>query len=80
MKISVDISLYPLNESYRQPVLDFIGRLETHPDLLISRNSMSTTIYGDYTLIMPILNTEMHTTLQALPESVFVIKLSGGCH
>jgi len=79
MQVSIDISLYPLHEDYRQLVKDFIQRLEQHDNFIIAKNSMSTTILGDYQEIMPILEKEMFTSLQELPESVFVIKLSGGC-
>lgn len=41
---------------------------------------MSTYLFEDYEVIMPLLQKEIETTLKDIPESVFVIKLSGGCH
>ncbi len=79
MQISVDISLYPLQKAYREPIKAFIDRLEQHPEFIIARNSMSTTILADYQQIMPVLTAELATTLKEIPKSVFVIKLSGGC-
>ncbi|MDX1346773.1 MAG: YkoF family thiamine/hydroxymethylpyrimidine-binding protein [Thiomicrorhabdus chilensis] len=79
MQVSVEISLYPLQESYIKPITQFIERLETHSDLIMSHGIMSSTILGDYQQIMAILTTEMEQSLKAIPESVFIIKLSGGC-
>lgn len=79
MQVSVEISLYPLQESYIQPITQFIERLETHSDIIVSHGIMSSTILGDYQQIMAILATEMEYSLKTIPESVFIIKLSGGC-
>ncbi|BCN93781.1 hypothetical protein THMIRHAM_15660 [Thiomicrorhabdus immobilis] len=80
MKISVEISMYPLLEQYRPPIIDFIDRLSQNPGIEIEYGRMSTFIFGEYQQIMPMLQTEIHTTLKEIPESVFIIKLSGGCH
>lgn len=80
MKISVEISMYPLIEQYRPPINAFIERLAHHSELTIEYGRMSTYIFGEYRHIMPLLKTEIETTLEEIPESVFVIKLSGGCH
>lgn len=80
MKISVEISMYPLLEKYRPPIHAFIERMAQHSSLSIEYGKMSTYLFGDYEKIMPLLQSEIQTTLQDIPESVFVIKLSGGCH
>ena len=77
MKTSVDISMYPLKEDYCQPIIDFIDRLETHPEVAVQRNSMSTHIYGEYSDVMATLNEEVLRVLEQIPETVFVIKLIG---
>jgi len=77
MKVSIDISMYPLNEQYCQPIIDFIDKLETYPKVSVQRNSMSTHIYGDYQEVMDTLNTEILKVLEQIPETVFVIKLIG---
>lgn len=77
MKISVDISMYPLNEDYCQPIIDFIEALDKIDSVSIQRNSMSTQIYGQYTDVMSAMNSEVEQVLQKLPETVFVIKLIG---
>jgi len=77
MKVSIDISMYPLKEQYCQPIIDFIDKLETYPKVAVQRNSMSTHIYGDYQEVMDTLNTEILKVLEQIPETVFVIKLIG---
>ncbi|MDM5272152.1 hypothetical protein PGH07_08165 [Sulfurovum sp. zt1-1] len=78
MQISVDISLYPLKEmGYEQPILDFIAALEKEENVDIVRNELSTQIHGDYAIIMQLLQQEIYTVFEELPDSVFVIKLVG---
>ena len=80
MKISVDISLYPLQENYRAVVKAFIKDIEDMPNTGVTSNAMSTTLFGDYQDIMPVLKQAMQHALKEVPQSIFVIKLSGGCH
>jgi len=80
MKISVDISLYPLQENYRDLITNFVKHIENMPNTTVTANAMSTTLFGDYQDIMPVLKQAMQNALKEVPQSVFVIKLSGGCH
>jgi len=77
MRISVDISLYPLNEHYVEPILTFIAKLETNPKLVIKRNSLSTQVFGEYRDVMACLDDEIEAVFAAIPESVFVLKMIG---
>jgi uncharacterized protein YqgV (UPF0045/DUF77 family) len=77
MRISVDISMYPLQEDYCQPILDFIASIEQNPKLVVKRNSLSTQIFGDYRTVMAEISEEMLLALEKLPQTVFVLKLIG---
>ena len=78
MQISVDISLYPLKEEgYEKPILDFIAALEKQEGIDIVRNELSTQIHGDYATIMQLLDKEIYSVFETLPDSVFVLKLVG---
>jgi uncharacterized protein YqgV (UPF0045/DUF77 family) len=77
MRISVDISLYPLNENYVAPILAFIAKLETNPKLIIKRNSLSTQVFGEYRDVMDCLDAEVEALFSEIPESVFVLKMIG---
>jgi len=77
MRISVDISLYPLNENYIEPILTFIAKLETNTNLIVKRNSLSTQVFGEYRDVMDCLDDEIEAVFDAIPESVFVLKMIG---
>ncbi|WP_028486969.1 hypothetical protein [Thiomicrorhabdus chilensis] len=77
MNVSIDISMYPLNEQYCQPILDFINQIEQNPKLKIERNAMSTQVFGDYRTVMAEISEEMLIALEKLPTTVFVLKLVG---
>ena len=75
MKASVEISMYPLDENYGTPILDFIHRLKTHSDLVVRSNSMSTQVFGEYDILMSILQKEMKTSFEKDEAVVMVMKL-----
>ena len=77
MRISVDISLYPLTEGYVEPILAFIDKLESNDKLIVKRNSLSTQIFGDYRDVMAELNEDIEAVFTQLPHSAFVLKLVG---
>jgi len=77
IQVSIDISMYPLSDSFCQPIIEFIDRLETYPDVKVERNSMSTQVFGDYTTVMPLVTDEMLVALEQNPHTIFVLKLLG---
>ena len=74
MNISVDISYYPLKVEFVQPILDFIHRLQDYNELEISRNGMSTQVFGEYDEVMSILSKEIKKSFE-IPSSVFILKM-----
>ncbi len=77
MRISVDISLYPLTEQYVEPILAFIDQLENNPKLVVKRNSLSTQVFGEYQDVMAAMNNEIEAVFAAMPHSAFVLKMVG---
>ena len=77
MEISVDISLYPLQEGFEGPILAFIAALEKETTVEVVRNELSTQVHGDYKTIMQLLEKEIMSVFHAIPDSVFVIKIVG---
>ncbi|MDG1687957.1 MAG: YkoF family thiamine/hydroxymethylpyrimidine-binding protein [Gammaproteobacteria bacterium] len=77
MRISVDISLYPLTEDYVEPILAFIAQLESNAKLIVKRNSLSTQIFGEYRDVMDAMDKEMEVVFKQLPHSVFSVKFIG---
>ena len=75
MKVAVDISLYPLSEDFIPPIDDVIARLNSHADLVVETNPMSTQVRGEYDAVMAALQKELKTTFEQVPKAVFAIKI-----
>ena len=78
MQVSVEISLYPLDQNYIPPIQEFIDRLNTYTELKVVENTMSTQVYGEYAKVLEILNSEMQRTHQHTPKAAFVMKVLNG--
>lgn len=74
MKISVEISYYPLNQEYIPPIRNFIDRLNKYPELVVRTNTMSTQVFGDFDMVMDTLKTEIKKSFEN-PHSIFVMKV-----
>jgi len=74
MKTSVEISYYPLKETYKVPIRGFIDRLNNYKALVVTTSGMSTQIFGDYDDVMGALTTEIKASFE-IPHSVFVMKV-----
>ncbi|NCF13854.1 MAG: hypothetical protein GWP62_01005 [Gammaproteobacteria bacterium] len=75
MKVAVDISLYPLDADFIPPIKNVIDRLNSHDDLEVWTNAMSTQVIGDFDTVMDVLKKEIGTTFEQIPKGVFVIKM-----
>ena len=75
MKVAVDISLYPLNEKYLDPIKDVIERLNAHDSIEIWTNAMSTQLFGEYDDVMQALHKEIGTTFEKNPKAVFTVRI-----
>jgi len=56
MRVTVDISLYPLDANYKPPVRRFVKMLRTYPDLNLLTNQMGTQINGEFEVVTAALN------------------------
>ena len=74
MKISIDISYYPLNESYKDPIKAFIRRLRKNDALVVRTNGMSTQVFGEFDEVMNSITTEIKSAFE-VPHSVFILKV-----
>ncbi len=77
MEISVDISMYPLQREFEAPILAFIDMLEKEKSIEVVRNELSTQVHGEYKVIMALLEKEMFSVFQEIPDSIFVMKFIG---
>lgn len=74
MKISIDISYYPLHENFKKEILDFIQRINLYPEIKCVTNGMSTQVFGEYKDVMNVIQKEMEQSFE-FPHSVFVMKI-----
>jgi len=74
MKISVEISYYPLKEEFKPQIIDFLKRINTYQQLTAQTNGMSTQIFGEYRYVMDSLTNEIEKSFSQ-PHSVFVMKI-----
>lgn len=70
--------MYPLAEDYLPRIQAFIDRLNTHSDLIVSTNSLSTQIWGPLERVMGVLAEEMARSAERGPQLVFVLKVLPG--
>ncbi|WP_428820518.1 hypothetical protein [Microbulbifer sp. MCCC 1A16149] len=78
LKLSVEISMYPLQDEYLPAIKDFIERLHNHPELQVISNTMSTQVFGDYDPLMDMLKTEIRTSYEQFGRAIFVCKFIDG--
>lgn len=79
MKLSVEISKYPLAEvDYIKAIKDFIARLNQYPKINVVTNRMSTQASGDYDDVMQALNIELKRSFELYGTTVFVCKFLPG--
>lgn len=80
MEITADISLYPLNEKYKEQVMSFIKKMEKeNPGMQMQVNGMSTQIAGPFDDVMNLIRNEIEGYLNK-NEAVFVLKIAKGCN
>jgi len=78
MEISVEISLYPLEEKFNKPIELFVEQMEQTKDILFETGKMSSYLSGEYKTVMQAMTKAMENILELSP-SAFVIKLSNAC-
>lgn len=74
MKLSLEISMYPLNKDYKTIILDFIKRLNRHEGITIITNNMSTQVSGEFDVVMGAYTTELKASFEKQEEIMVVSK------
>lgn len=75
MKVSVEISMYPLEGNYIPPILEFIQSLQAYPGIKVKTNSMSTQIFGEYDAVMHALSGAIKPAFAKEHKVSMVLKL-----
>ncbi|MFT4752682.1 MAG: hypothetical protein ACI9GM_001188 [Salibacteraceae bacterium] len=75
MKVSIDISMYPLKPEYKPSIKAFIEGLKAYSEVTTEENNMSTQVFGEYRAVMKIVQDEIEKASGDEPKVVFVMKL-----
>lgn len=74
MKITAEISLYPLRDDYLPKIEAFIRNVRRTPGLEIAINQMSTQIRGELAVLMPALQHALEASFADGAPEVLVAK------
>ncbi len=75
MDISVELSLYPLQDSYKKPIISFIALLKEDPGIEVVENSMSTQVFGPYDRVTSLIKGAAKHLFETHPSVVLVAKM-----
>lgn len=78
MPITLEISMYPFQDGYRNLIADFIKKLNQYSDLNISTSATSTIVIGEYQHVMQTLTEMLKWSYEEHGKAVFVTKLIPG--
>lgn len=74
MKISVELTLTPLQDTYEPAIIHFIKKLRAS-SLKVIENPLSTQVYGDYDTVMAVLNTEIKEAFELIEGGLLYMKI-----
>ena len=78
MKLTAELSLYPLQENYIGVIDAFIDGARQHGELTVITNAMSTQVCGDYDRVLALVGRELKTSYEKFGQQVLVCKLIPG--
>ena len=74
MKLTAELSVYPLREDFKTVVEAFISELLKQEDIVAVTNSMSTQISGEDTAVFAAIEKALRTSYEHLGQQVLVAK------
>ncbi len=77
MKLTVDISLYPLKDQYIPPIKDVIAGFESHAGVKVETGHTATLLTGDFDVVMSAVQAEMKRSFETYGQVVFVARFIG---
>jgi len=77
MNVSIEITLMPLNNNYKEVIKNFIKSLRNN-EFKIFENPLSTQIYGDYDKIMNLLNSKIKSVFSENNGIMINLKIVNG--
>jgi hypothetical protein len=78
MKLTAEISMYPLKDEYISPIDAFIARLAAVPGLVVVTTATATRVTGEFALVADTLRDAMRESHDVHGRAVFVTKFIPG--
>ncbi len=78
MKITAEISMYPLREDFIPAIDAVIDKLNSFPGIQVNTFSTATTLIGDFDIVMDVLKETLTWSYAQFGTAVFVTKLIPG--
>lgn len=74
MKVSIELTMSPLQADYEQHIIEFIKKLR-NSEFTVLENPLSTQIYGDYYPVMEFLTKAIGKSMEETGVVLFYMKL-----
>ncbi len=74
MKISVELTLTPLQDDSEPPIINFIKSLRSS-GLTVLENPLSTQVYGDYDTVMDVIKEEAKIAFTSMESGLMYMKI-----
>ena len=74
MNVSIELTLTPLQDSFEEPIIEFIKTLR-NSEFKVLENPLSTQVYGDYNTLMPFLRLAIKDSFMTIENVVLNMKI-----
>ena len=74
MKLSIEITMYPLEDKYLPIIENFIEHLKSYNDIKLEVFPTSTVIVGDFDTVIGILSSSIKWSVNNKDKAVFITK------
>lgn len=78
MILTVEISMYPFQQDYKEPILGFIERLNGFADLRVQTFATATLVTGEFGHVMQVLGDMLRWSCEQYGKAVYVTKFIPG--
>lgn len=78
MRLTVEISMYPLRDEYIPPIDGIIQRFNSYADINVKTLPTGTVLTGDYDRLMAVLAAEIKHCHETYGKAVYVAKFLPG--
>ena len=76
MRITIEISVFPLDKNYSPVIRSFIDSLKSRPGIEVILQPMSTLLVGDYDDCMHLIQHELKKVFESDRTAISIVKLA----